>query len=144
MKFFYVCGVTIVLYSTLTEGLWLTISDKQKRQRESIFRFTNQAGTRSSNSQDHEALRRLDMLMNLYQMKSPDPVSYYKEYVDRLNAERAALSADETRPRAFVSPIELYAGHFLLHSLMEELGVKEIIDILASSRNFQFSILYTN
>lgn len=36
----------------------------------------------------------------------PDPVSYYKEYVDRLNAERAALSADETRPRAFVSPIE--------------------------------------
>lgn len=70
----------------------------------------------------------------------PDPVSYYKEYVDRLNAERAALSADETRPRAFVSPIELYAGHFLLHSLMEELGVKEIIGILASARNFQFSI----
>ena len=74
----------------------------------------------------------------------PDPVSYYKEYVDRLNAERAALSADETRPRAFVSPIELYAGHFLLHSLMEELGVKEIIGILASARNFQFSILDTN
>ena len=70
----------------------------------------------------------------------PDPVSYYKDYVEKLNAERAALVADETRPRAFASPMELYAGHFLLHSLLDELGVKEIVDILASARNFQFSI----
>jgi hypothetical protein len=36
--------------------------------------------------------------------------------------------------------MEKYAGHFLLHSLLDELGVKEVIDILASSRQFQFSI----
>ena len=70
----------------------------------------------------------------------PDPVAYYKKYVDKMNEERAALFADETRPRAFVSPMERYAGHFLLHSLMDELDVKETIDILASRRNFQFSI----
>ena len=70
----------------------------------------------------------------------PDPVSYYKDYVDKLNTERAALTADESRPRAFAAPMELYAGHFLLYSLLDELGVKEIIDILASARNFQFSI----
>lgn len=70
----------------------------------------------------------------------PDPVAYYKNYVDKMNEERAALFADETRPRAFASPMERYAGHFLLHSLMDELDVKETIDILASRRNFQFSI----
>lgn len=70
----------------------------------------------------------------------PDPVAYYKKYVDKMNEERTALFADETRPRAFVSPMERYAGHFLLHSLMDELDVKETIDILASRRNFQFSI----
>ena len=70
----------------------------------------------------------------------PDPVAYYKNYVDKMNEERTALFADETRPRAFVSPMERYAGHFLLHSLMDELDVKETIDILASRRNFQFSI----
>ena len=70
----------------------------------------------------------------------PDPVAYYKNYVDKMNEERTALFADETRPRAFVSPMERYAGHFLLHSFMDELDVKETIDILASRRNFQFSI----
>ncbi len=70
----------------------------------------------------------------------PDPVSYYKEYVKSKNAQRAALVSDETRPRAFAAPVEFYAGHFLTHTLLEELKVKEIIDILASTRQFQFSI----
>ena len=70
----------------------------------------------------------------------PDPVAYYKEYVKQKEAERAASMAEETRPRAFGSPMEKYAGHFLLHSLLEELGVKETIDILASQMRFQFSV----
>lgn len=70
----------------------------------------------------------------------PDPIAYYKNYVSKKNAERAASFADETRLRAFEAPVELNTGHFLTHSLMEELGVKEIIDILASTRQFQFSI----
>ena len=70
----------------------------------------------------------------------PDPVAHYKDYVDRKNKERAASVAYETRPRAFQAPVEHYAGHFLLHTLLDELGVKETIDILASTRQFRFSI----
>ena len=70
----------------------------------------------------------------------PDPVAYYKRYVDNMNDERAALVAEETRPRAFKAPVEYYAGHFLLHALLDELDVKETIDILSSVRQFQFSI----
>lgn len=70
----------------------------------------------------------------------PDPVAYYKEYVKRMNEERAASVAEETRPRAFDAPLEKNVGYFLLRSLLEELGVRETVDILASQARFHFSI----
>lgn len=70
----------------------------------------------------------------------PDPVAYYKDFVAKKNEERAASLAEGSRPRAFSSIVEKYAGHFLLHSLMTELNVKETIDILASQMRFQFSV----
>lgn len=53
----------------------------------------------------------------------PDPVAYYKEFVKQKNEERAAVFAKETRPRAFAAPVEYSLGHFLLHTLLEELEV---------------------
>nr|WP_305182511.1 hypothetical protein [uncultured Schaedlerella sp.] len=70
----------------------------------------------------------------------PDPVAYYKDFVSKKNEERAAFLTEESRPRAFSSAVEKNAGHFLLHSLMTELNVKETIDILASQTRFQFSV----
>lgn len=70
----------------------------------------------------------------------PDPVAYYKDFVAKKNEERAAFLAEKSRPRAFSSAVEKYAGHFLLHTLLAELNVKETIDILASQMRFQFSI----
>jgi transposase len=70
----------------------------------------------------------------------PDPIAYYKEYVNLKNAEHAASLAEETRPRAFGSPAEKNIGHFLIHSLLTELNVKETIDILAAQMRFQFSL----
>ncbi len=70
----------------------------------------------------------------------PDPIAYYTDFVNRKNEERTAALAEETRPRAFASPVEYNLGHFLLHTLMEELNVKEVIDILASQMRFQFKV----
>ena len=70
----------------------------------------------------------------------PDPVAYYKDYVSRKNEERIAALATETRPRAFSSITELNIGHFLIYSLLEELDVKPVMDILASTMRFQFSV----
>lgn len=70
----------------------------------------------------------------------PDPVSYYKDYVATKNQERMAARHEKTRPRTFSSTPEVYAGHFLIQSLIEELQVKETIDILASRMRFQFSV----
>lgn len=70
----------------------------------------------------------------------PDPVTYYKDFVTKKNEERAALLAERSRPRAFSSIVENNVGHFLLHSLLTELNVKETVDILASQMRFQFSV----
>ena len=70
----------------------------------------------------------------------PDPIAYYEKYVSDKNAERKVTLADETRPRAFNKLVEKNAGYFLLHTLLSELGVKETIDILSSTKRFQFSL----
>lgn len=70
----------------------------------------------------------------------PDPIAYYTDFVAKKNKERAAAFAEDTRPRAFASPVEYNLGHFLLHTLLEELNVKEVIDILAAQMHFQFHI----
>lgn len=69
-----------------------------------------------------------------------DPVAYYTDFVAEKNKERAAAFTEETRPRAFVAPVEYNLGQFLLYTLLEELNVKEVIDILAAQMRFQFRI----
>lgn len=69
-----------------------------------------------------------------------DPIAHFGNYVKEREGQRKAEFKEETRPRAFSKPQELYAGHFLLKSLLEELGVKEDIDILSSQMRFQFSV----
>ena len=77
---------------------------------------------------------------DLISPEMPDPIAYYKEFVKQKNEERAAAFSEKTRPRAFSSTVEYYLGHFLLHTLLEELDVKETIEILASQMRFQFRV----
>lgn len=70
----------------------------------------------------------------------PDPIAYYTDFVAEKNKERAAVFAEDTRPRAFSAPVEYNLGHFLIHTLLEELNVKEVIDILAAQMRFRFRI----
>ena len=66
----------------------------------------------------------------------PDPVKFYSDYVKEQNENRTKVLSEESRPRAFSTPVELNIGHFLLYSLIDELDVKETIDILASQMRF--------
>lgn len=77
---------------------------------------------------------------NLRSSEIPDPVSYYSEYVKQKEIERKRLFDDSRRPRISDETYEKYLGHFLIHSLMEMLDLKEIIDILASVHTYRFSL----
>jgi len=70
----------------------------------------------------------------------PDPVQYYKDYVENENKKRSEFLSDETRPRAFQDIQELNIGHLFLSNLLEKLQVKETIDILASVKQYQFEL----
>lgn len=106
------------IYLQMYENYW----DKEKKQ---------------ARSKHIESFGYVDELIS---EEIPDPVAFYKAYVKRKEEERLALLAEETRPRAFGDILERYVGHFLLHSLLVELNVKQTIDILASQMRFQFSI----
>ena len=69
----------------------------------------------------------------------PDPLTYYKEYVAEEEKKRLAALSDSTRPRIVEEIPEKNAGYFIIKSLIERLGVKEVMDILASVRHFRFS-----
>lgn len=106
------------VYLQMYESYW----DKEKKQPRSRY---------------IEAFGYVDQLIS---EEIPDPIAYYKTYVKKKNEEREALLAEKTRPRAFSAPVEKNIGYFLLHSLLEELNVKDTIEILASQMRFQFSL----
>lgn len=116
---------------------YLRKSEKKKGTYLQVYESNWDKNLKQSRSRSVEAIGYVDDLIS---DEIPDPIAYYKEYVRKKNSDRAASLADETRPRAFTAPVEQYVGHFLIHTLMEELGVKDVIDILASIRQFHFSI----
>ncbi|EGG91711.1 hypothetical protein HMPREF0491_02048, partial [Lachnospiraceae oral taxon 107 str. F0167] len=71
-------------------------------------------------------------------------LNFYSDYVKEQNENRTKVLSEEYRPRAFSTPVELNIGHFLLYSLIDELDVKETIDIIASQMRFQFSVFDFN
>lgn len=116
---------------------YLRKTEKKKGTYLQVYESNWDKNLKQSRSRSVEAIGYVDDLIS---DEIPDPIAYYKEYVRKKNSDRAASLADETRPRAFTAPVEQYVGHFLIHTLMEELGVKDVIDILASIRQFHFSI----
>ena len=85
-------------------------------------------------------VKKFGYVSDLISDEIPDPIAYFTEVVKLEEEKRKSALNAETRPRAFETEVEKNAGHFLISSLIEELGVKEVTDILASTRNFQFSI----
>ena len=86
------------------------------------------------------SIRAFGYVDDLVSADMPDPVGFYKDFVERENAKRAESLADETRPRAFAEVQETNIGYMLFDALLEKLDVKETIDILSSTRRFRFSL----
>ena len=86
------------------------------------------------------SIRAFGYVDDLVSADMPDPVGFYKDFVERENAKRAESLADETRPRAFAEVQETNIGYMLFDALLEKLDVKGTIDILSSTRRFRFSL----
>ena len=69
-----------------------------------------------------------------------NPINYYNDLVQKREQERLATLNEDTRPRISDEIIEKNLGYFLYDVLLQELGVKKVIDILASVKQFQFNL----
>ena len=106
------------IYLQMYENYW----DKSKRQARSKW------------------IESFGYINDLVSDEIPDPVAYYKEYVRQKELERKSFVDDTTRPRISNETPEKNAGHFLIHSLIDLLEVKEVIDILSTVHRYQFSV----
>ena len=141
MQFFLKYVIIMVLHGTLLSEVFMAYYLRlDHKKRGTYLQMYDKYWDKEKKQARSKSIQAFGYLEDLISDEMPDPVAYYKEFVNRKNNERAAAFAQETRPRAFTAPVEKNAGHFLLHSLLDELGVKEIIDILAYQMRFQFSV----
>ena len=120
--------------------LWHTILRKENKKKGTYLQMYESHWDKEKKQPRSKSVMAFGYVHELISDEIPDPIAYYTDFVAKKNKERAAAFAEDTRPRAFASPVEYNLGHFLLHTLLEELNVKEVIDILAAQMRFQFHI----
>ncbi len=131
----------MVLHGTLLEGLIMAYFLRQEKKKKGLYlQMYDSYWDKEMKQSRTKNVMAFGYVEDLISDEMPDPVAYYKEFVKQKNGERAAAFAEETRPRAFASPVEYNLGYFLLSTLLEELDVKETIDILAAQMRFQFNV----
>ncbi len=131
----------MVLHGTLLEGLIMAYFLRREKKKKGLYlQMYDSYWDKEMKQSRTKNVMAFGYVEDLISDEMPDPVAYYKEFVKQKNGERAAASAEETRPRAFASPVEYNLGYFLLSTLLEELDVKETIDILAAQMRFQFNV----
>ena len=79
---------------------------KDKKKRGIYLQMYDRYWDKEKKQARSKSIQAFGYLEDLISNEMPDPVAYYKEYVRQKNEERAASAAEETRPRAFASPVE--------------------------------------
>lgn len=118
-------------------GYFLKISNKNKG---TYLQMYESRWNKEFKQPRNHCIESFGYVNDLVSEEIPDPISYYRDLVAKRELERKSILDDSTRPRIFDQTVEKNAGHFLIHALLEELGVKEIIDILSSVMRFRFSV----
>ena len=85
---------------------------------------------------DHKSFKCLGYLDDLIASGIDDPISYYKDYVRKLNEDKSLTKIAKISDK----PVLLNLGFFLLKALLDKLNVDGTISFLALQRNFQFDL----
>ena len=133
--------IIIVLHSTLVlEVVMAYFLRKEKKKKGTYLQMYESFWDKDKKQPRTKNVKSFGYVEDLISDEIPDPIKFYSDYVKEQNENRTKALSEESRPRAFSTPVELNIGHFLLYSLIDELDVKETIDILASQMRFQFSV----
>lgn len=117
---------------------FLKVSKQQSRTYLSIYESFYSPDVKGTRHRSYKFLGNLDKLI---ESGIEDPISYYKEEVKKLNAQRAADNSNNKIQKTIsdISP-ERFLGYFPLAGILNNLDVKEHFDCMQSTRSFQFNI----
>lgn len=88
----------------------------------------------------HRSYRAIGYVNELQAKGIPDPVSYYKAEVVKLNTQKKNEKAAKKAKQISDETPEKYLGYFLLKIINDELGVKKYLDLMQLNEGFTFSI----
>ncbi len=111
--------------SKLKKGLYLQIYES--------FYNPEKKGT------SHRAYKTLGYVDALKASGLDDPVSYFKEEVRKLNAERNLKEQKKSERLIDISAVR-YLGYFPLKAILSALGISGYLDLMQSVRDFKFSL----
>ena len=88
----------------------------------------------------HRSYRAIGYVHELIEKGIADPISYYKEEVNQLNAQRKSKRAENKKRFISDETPEKFIGYFPIKSINDNLGVKKYIDLMQSVTDFRFNI----
>lgn len=88
----------------------------------------------------HKAYKPIGYVHELQAKGIDDPISFYKEEVNKLNQEaKAAKAAKKTKQISDDSPEKLI-GYFPMKNINDKLSVKKYIDLMQTATDFRFNV----
>ena len=88
----------------------------------------------------HKAYKPIGYVHELQAKGIDDPISFYKEEVNKLNQEaKAAKAAKKTKQISDDSP-ERLIGYFPMKNINDKLSVKKYIDLMQTATDFRFNV----
>lgn len=88
----------------------------------------------------HRSYKALGYVHELQAKGIDDPISYYKQEVDRLNKEfRSAKNTKKSKQISDDSPEKLI-GYFPLKNINDKLSVKKYLDLMQTATDFRFNV----
>lgn len=87
----------------------------------------------------HRSVRPLGYVKKLKAQGIEDPVSYYKDEVDRMNAERKEKKEEKKKLISKESP-EKFLGYFPMKNINDGLQVKKWLDLMQSVTDHRFNV----
>ena len=85
---------------------------------------------------DHKSYKCLGYLDDLIASGIDDPISFYKDVVDKLNQEKKESRIVKISNKLVINNL----GHFILKAMIDKLNVDGTITLLSYSKNFQFEL----
>ncbi|MFR3251078.1 MAG: hypothetical protein ACLTQL_08490 [Eisenbergiella sp.] len=96
--------------------------------------------TQNARLSAHRSYRPIGYVHELQATGIEDPISFFKDEVQKLNQEFRNKKQSEKYRQISEESLEKFLGYFPLKNLNDSLGCKKYIDLMQTATNFRFNV----